>query len=171
MKKRIVFSLALFCCTMIWGQNFTQTVRGRVIDTDTQLPIMGASIIVVDSDPLKGSVTDADGKFRLEKIPVGRINLPNHFADQNAVLGSTSILDSNLLATSDFYTGAFPAEFGNAISGIYDIRLRNGNNEKGGRHSWRRPNRNRPESGRAIEKRLRWVIYGQLSLFHHRYIE
>ena len=33
-------------------------------------------------------------------------------------------------STSDFYTGAFPAEFGNALSGVYDIRLRNGNNEK-----------------------------------------
>ncbi|MCB0551455.1 MAG: TonB-dependent receptor, partial [Phaeodactylibacter sp.] len=66
-------------------------------------------------------------QWRLEGVPITN---PNHFADQNAVLGATSALNANLLATSDFYTGAFPAEFGNALSGVYDIRLRNGNNEK-----------------------------------------
>lgn len=66
-------------------------------------------------------------QWRVEGIPITN---PNHFADQNAALGTTSILNSNLLATSDFYTGAFPAEFGNVISGIYDVKLRNGNNEK-----------------------------------------
>jgi hypothetical protein len=34
------------------------------------------------------------------------------------------------LANSDFYTGAFPAEFGNATSGVFDLRLRNGNSQK-----------------------------------------
>ncbi|MCO6479904.1 MAG: TonB-dependent receptor [Phaeodactylibacter sp.] len=66
-------------------------------------------------------------QWRLEGVPITN---PNHFADQNAVLGATSALNANLLATSDFYTGAFPAEYGNALSGVYDIRLRNGNNEK-----------------------------------------
>ena len=66
-------------------------------------------------------------QWRLEGVPITN---PNHFAGQNAVLGATSALNANLLATSDFYTGAFPAEFGNALSGVYDIRLRNGNNEQ-----------------------------------------
>ena len=66
-------------------------------------------------------------QWRLEGVPITN---PNHFADQNAVQGATSALNANLLATSDFYTGAFPAEFGNALSGVYDIRLRNGNNEQ-----------------------------------------
>lgn len=66
-------------------------------------------------------------QWRLEGIPITN---PNHFADQNLVLGSTSTLNANLLATSDFYTGAFPAEYGNAVSGVYDIKLRNGNSEK-----------------------------------------
>lgn len=63
-------------------------------------------------------------QWRLEGVP---INNPNHFADQNLVMGSTSTLNANLLATSDFYMGAFPAEYGNAVSGVYDIKLRNGN--------------------------------------------
>ena len=35
-----------------------------------------------------------------------------------------------MLTTSDFLTGAFPGEFGNAIAGVFDIRMKNGNNER-----------------------------------------
>lgn len=58
------------------------------------------------------------------------ITVPNHFGDQNNVSGGISALNNNLLATSDFHTGAFSAEFGNVLSGVYDVRLRNGNDEK-----------------------------------------
>lgn len=242
----VLILMSLF--TKLSAQNLTQTARGIVTDIDTQMPIIGAEIILQGSDPLVGTVTDEYGKFQLKEIPVGRVTFqlsylgyettlipnivvnagketilnltmqeaatelqevvikayqgngkptnamalvgarsismeemnrlatgfndpalitsnfagvtnsgtggndiivrgnspkymqwrlegipitnPNHFADQNAALGATSILNSNLLATSDFYTGAFPAEFGNVLSGIYDVRLRNGNNEK-----------------------------------------
>jgi hypothetical protein len=66
-------------------------------------------------------------QWRLEGV---HITNPNHFADQNAVSGVISALNNNLLATSDFYTGAFPAEFGDALSGVYDVKLRKGNNRK-----------------------------------------
>ncbi len=55
---------------------------------------------------------------------------PNHFGSQSGVGGGVSILNNNLLATSDFYTGAFSPEFGDALSGVYDLKLRAGNNEK-----------------------------------------
>lgn len=35
-----------------------------------------------------------------------------------------------MIGVSDFYTGAFPAEYGNALSGVFDIRMRNGNNQE-----------------------------------------
>ena len=35
-----------------------------------------------------------------------------------------------MLGSSDFYTGAFPAEYGNALSGVFDLNLRNGNNQE-----------------------------------------
>ncbi len=66
-------------------------------------------------------------QWRLEGIQIAN---PNHFADQSAVGGSISTLNNNLLATSDFYTGAFSAEFGDVLSGVYDVKLRQGNNEK-----------------------------------------
>lgn len=66
-------------------------------------------------------------QWRLEGI---EITNPNHFADQNGVSGGISTLNNNLLSTSDFYTGAFSPEYGDVLSGVYDVRLRSGNNEK-----------------------------------------
>jgi CarboxypepD_reg-like domain len=55
---------------------------------------------------------------------------PNHFGGDGATGGGISMIASPVLANSDFYTSAFPAEFGNATSGVFDIRFRRGNNEK-----------------------------------------
>ena len=55
---------------------------------------------------------------------------PNHFGAMGGTGGPIGMLNNNQLANSDFYTGAFPAEFGNATSGVFDLRLRNGNNQK-----------------------------------------
>ena len=66
-------------------------------------------------------------QWRLEGL---EIENPTHFGDQNSIKGGISALNNNLLATSDFYTGAFSPEYGNVLSGVYDIKLRAGNNEK-----------------------------------------
>lgn len=52
-----------------------QTVRGTVYDNDTKLPLIGATVVISGSDPLIGTTTDVDGCFRLENIPVGRIDI------------------------------------------------------------------------------------------------
>lgn len=66
-------------------------------------------------------------QWRLEGV---EIPSPNHFSEEGFTSGAVSILSSDLLTTSDFYTGAFPAEFGNALSGVFDLRLRNGNSRE-----------------------------------------
>ena len=53
---------------------------------------------------------------------------PNHFGAMSGTGGPIGMINTNLLANSDFLTGTFPAEFGNATSGVFDLRLRNGNN-------------------------------------------
>jgi len=234
--------------SQIFSQNLSQTVRGTILDTDSRLPLIGVQVALLGSDYQKGTVTDAQGHFRLENVPIGRVDLqlsylgyehqtvpnivvnsgkevvlslemqesavkmnevtvsanehkgeafnemallsarsispeetnryaggfndpsrilsnfagitstqdgsndiivrgnspkyvqwrlegeqitnPNHFGDQSAVGGSVSMLNNNLLASSDFYTGAFSPEFGDVLSGVYDVRLRAGNNEK-----------------------------------------
>jgi len=250
MIRILIFVIAFTLTTnlSLFGQTPTQLIRGTVIDEDTQLPLIGATVSVLDSEPLIGTTSGVEGIFRLEKIPIGRVNLmvsyigyqdkfisnlevnsakeiildialvesvetlkevvvlastkkgtalnelaivsarsisaeqtsryaggfndpakitgnfagvtnsqdggndiiirgnspkyvgwrlegveitnPNHFGDPSSISGSTGALNNNLLSTSDFYTGAFPSEFGDALSGVYDVRMRKGNNEK-----------------------------------------
>lgn len=251
MKKH---SIQLFTLLLLLGLNtsaqneLTQTVRGTVKDAVTQMPLPGATVYFPDTEPVTGTITDANGVFRFEKVPIGRINLrvsyigynpvqllnlvlstgkelvleigleesvmqlegveiraemrkdqpinemalvsarsftieeteryagslgdpsrmaanfagvssasdqrndiiirgnspmgllwrlegveipnPNHFGSMGSTGGPVSILNNNVLTNSDFYTGAFPAEFGNALAGAFDLRMRNGNNEK-----------------------------------------
>ncbi|MFY0627460.1 MAG: TonB-dependent receptor [Reichenbachiella sp.] len=247
--KTISLATALaFISTFSYGQLLTQTVRGTIKDLDNQSPLIGATVIVLDSDPMIGTITDQKGSFSIKDVPVGRIALnlsylgytaktipnivvnsgkevvlelsmqesviklddivitaevekgkpindmaivsarsispeetyrypgtfndpsrivskfagvtttqdgsndiivrgnapkyvqwrlegiqitnPNHFADQGAAGGSISTLNNNLLSSSDFYTGAFTPEFGDALSAVYDVKMRAGNNEK-----------------------------------------
>ncbi|MBI4930275.1 MAG: TonB-dependent receptor [Bacteroidetes bacterium] len=231
-----------------FSQTLTQTIRGVVVDADSKSPIEQVGVKVLNIDTNIYSITDADGKFRLAKVPVGRhtikfsfigyediilqniiattgkevvlnvemhekllmgnevviiaekdktkanndlvtnsarnfqseeteryagsrgdpskmvaayagvatgndarndiivrgnsplgvlwrlegtdIPSPNHFSTQGATGGPVSILNNNLLGSSDFLTGAFPAEYGNKMSAVFDLKMRNGNNEK-----------------------------------------
>src|SRR3954470_9741060 len=61
-----------FFLNNISGQSYKQTVIGKVTDTDSKSPIPGANIVILNSDTITGTTTDANGKFRLENIPVGR---------------------------------------------------------------------------------------------------
>ena len=67
-------------------------------------------------------------KYLQWKIEGVEVPNPNHFANLSAFGGGgLTALSSNLLANSDFFTGAFPAEYNNALSGVFDIKMRNGN--------------------------------------------
>ncbi|MGY5254775.1 TonB-dependent receptor, partial [Sphingobacterium spiritivorum] len=67
-------------------------------------------------------------QWKLEDVEIPN---PNHFADISVLGGGLlSALSANVLANSDFFIGAFPAEYSNAVSGVFDMRLRNGNNER-----------------------------------------
>jgi hypothetical protein len=65
--------------------------------------------------------------WRMEGIEIPN---PNHFSSVGTSGGAISMLNANVLGNSDFYTGAFPAEFGNALSGVFDLSFRNGNTER-----------------------------------------
>lgn len=55
---------------------------------------------------------------------------PSHFAVSGSSGGPVSIINNKALANSDFFMSAFPAEYGNSVSGIFDLKLRNGNNRQ-----------------------------------------
>lgn len=249
MKKLISLAALIICFTIAANAQLTQTIRGTVTDKETTSELIGATIAVLNTTPLKGASTDISGRFRIEGVPVGRhtiritysgykevvipdvivnsakevvLNItmeeeiletsevvvnaksnpgatnnelvtvsgrsftidqtqryagglgdpsrmatnfagvagggndqrndivirgnsplgllwrlegvdipnPNHFGNQGANGGPVSILNNNTLSNSDFITGAFPAEYGNSLSGVFDLKMRNGNNEK-----------------------------------------
>lgn len=248
---RIFYTIlfAFFFCIQLYAQeDFTQSIRGTVLDAVTKSSLPGATIIILGSNPAKGTTSENDGSFLMEEIPLGRVSLqisyigyksreygnlmlsagrelvldieleekvfmgeevvilseepkdetinklamisgrsfsveetnhfagsfgdparmaqnfagvvsagdsrndivirgnspmgllwrmegidiynPNHFGALGTTGGPISILNNNLLTNSDFFTGAFPAEYGNALSGVFDLKMRNGNNRK-----------------------------------------
>jgi hypothetical protein len=65
--------------------------------------------------------------WRIEGLPSPS---PNHYAMLGTTSGPISALNTIALKTSDFYSGAFPAEYGNATSAVFDINFRTGNADK-----------------------------------------
>ncbi len=244
----ILIFVFIFGYSSFAQSKYKQTIRGCVVDNNFNAPLPGVYVMLVNSNPQTGTVTDSDGNFELENIPVGRRDLliscigyksvslrdiyvssgketvlkielteniirldevvikafsrkdlplnetalvsarsftvaetekyagtwgdparmvsnyagivaagdqrndiiirgnsplgllwrlegvdipnPNHYGTLGTTGGSISILNNNLLTNSDFYTGAFPAEYGNAISGVFDLKMRKGNNKK-----------------------------------------
>lgn len=59
---------------------------------------------------------------------------PNHFSSDGASGGTIGVLSPQVLSNSSFLTGAFPAQFGNALSAVYDISLRSGNIQRREHH-------------------------------------
>ncbi len=65
--------------------------------------------------------------WRVEGVDIPN---PNHFATTGSTGGPVAILNNKILANSDFFMSAFPAEYGNSVSAVFDVRLRNGNADK-----------------------------------------
>jgi hypothetical protein len=65
--------------------------------------------------------------WQLEGVEISN---PNHFGFMGATGGSVGMLNNNTLSNSDFITSAFAAEYGNAVSGVFDLKLREGNHDK-----------------------------------------
>lgn len=246
MKKYFLLFLVTFQ-TILFSQTLTQTIRGTVIDKQSQTPLPGAVIQILNSQPLLGTSTNEKGEFKIQNVPIGRWQLkiyaisykerfitvvlnsgkesvttveleesviqgeevvilaeedktqtnnkmstvsarvfsaeeaaryagsrndparmaanfagvsgandsrndiiirgnsplgilwrlngldipnPNHFGNAGSTGGPISILNNNTLDNSDFMTGAFAADYGNATSGVFDLKMRQGNNEK-----------------------------------------
>ena len=240
--------LCAFMLINLAGYSQTQVVKGKIIDAKAEYPLIGVTVTLVNSDPVVGAISDNNGNFRIEHVPVGRqffavqyvgykpvtmsnvlvtagkevvlsikmeesierleeivvtsegdkdlpnnelakvsartfsleevtrfsggrndvarlaasfagvsapddsrndivvrgnspigllwriegipIATTNHFATLGTTGGPVNALNTNLLRTSDFLTGAFPAEYGNANAAVFDVNFRNGNPDK-----------------------------------------
>lgn len=55
-----------------FGQNLTQVIRGSIEDADSKSPLIGANVVLLDTDPnggIKGVITDVNGNFRISDVP------------------------------------------------------------------------------------------------------
>jgi hypothetical protein len=246
MRTILLFLLTILLLPpSIKSQDFTQNIKGIVIDKDSRTPLPGATIVILGDGPPSGTTTALNGEFRIEGIKVGRYDIqfryigykdyiareilvtsgketvlqieleesveslkqveitassnksdpmnsmatvsarqvsmeeagryaggfddparlvtsyagvtyginsnaivirgnspkgllwqmegvpisnPNHFGDYITLGGGAlTALSSQTVGSADFFTGAFPAEYGNALSGVFDIKMRNGN--------------------------------------------
>ncbi|MBT6005591.1 MAG: carboxypeptidase-like regulatory domain-containing protein, partial [Prolixibacteraceae bacterium] len=72
----------------------TQTIRGQVVDKESQTTLPGANVVILNTVPLKATTTDINGNFRIDNIPVGRHNL------QVSYVGYISYLISEMQVTA-----------------------------------------------------------------------
>ncbi len=119
--------------TMVSGRSFSayevENYPGSISDISRAAvsfpgvvsPNDGQNHIIIRGNSPKGL------QWRLEGVEIPNLN---HFSDIGASGGGVNVISSHMLANSDFLTGAFPSEYGNALSGVFDLRLRTGNNEK-----------------------------------------
>lgn len=92
MKKLIPF-LFLISPYLLLAQG-TQTIRGKVIDKQSKFPIEGANVVLLSSEPVKATLTGAQGEFKFTEVPAGRHDL------KITLLGYHEGSISNLLLTS-----------------------------------------------------------------------
>ncbi len=248
MKTKLLLITFMLTLQFSFAQKLTQTIRGKVIDHASGMPLFAVNVFLLDSGPPMGSTTGVNGTFRIDNVPVGRQSLhlsyvgyksitvpniavtsakevvltiemeesinkldevkvvakekkseamnkmatlsmqsftveqasrfaggmddpsrlassyagvaagmgsnaivvrgnapkgllwslegveisnPNHFSDMVTFGGGgLTALSSLVLDKTDFLTAAFPAEYGNALSGVFDLRMRAGNNQK-----------------------------------------
>ncbi|MBP8034697.1 MAG: carboxypeptidase-like regulatory domain-containing protein, partial [Bacteroidia bacterium] len=68
-----IFSSLFF--QVVFSQELSQTIRGTVIDKQTQSPLPGAVVSILNTEPMKATTTDENGKFRFDNVLLGRKQL------------------------------------------------------------------------------------------------
>lgn len=118
--------------TSISARGFTVEETERFAGSRNDVSRMAANYagVMVNSDDRNDIVVRGNSPagllWRLEGIDIPS---PNHWAAFGSTGGPVSMLNNNLLANSDFLSGAFPAEYGNATASVFDLRMRTGNNQ------------------------------------------
>jgi len=77
MKNAAFFLLLLVFAPFqtLLGQQLVSSIRGTVTDAQSQQALIGATVMVLNSDPSIGTSTDAFGNYLLEKVPIGRLSI------------------------------------------------------------------------------------------------
>ncbi len=95
--KQLTLFISLFTFAFfqtIYAQSLTQNIRGQVVDAETRQALPGATVSLLDTDPIIGTTTDAEGGFILKDVPADRYIL------QVSFVGYTSFINPELLVNS-----------------------------------------------------------------------
>ncbi|NJO69078.1 MAG: carboxypeptidase-like regulatory domain-containing protein [Bacteroidetes bacterium] len=92
--KLPIIIMLVFIINSMHAQHLTQTIRGRIVDEDSKTPLIGVNVILIGSNPLRGTATDINGDFRLDLVALGRTDL------QIRYLGYEEKLIPNVLVSS-----------------------------------------------------------------------
>ena len=92
------FACFIILSGLLSAQNLTQTIRGKVVDQNTQEPLIGVLIEAYADSVKSGAITNSEGEFRLESMPVGRYTLNfSYLGYENAGVSRGSTRNYNLL--------------------------------------------------------------------------
>lgn len=101
MKKKWAILASIWLPLSLLAQPATQTIRGMVADVESKYPLIGVNILVAtDNGETKGTITDYDGKYVLEKVPVGRQSLEFSYIGYEKVLLSSIVVSSERKSSS-----------------------------------------------------------------------
>ena len=129
--KNFLFLISIFLLfNTITGQSLTQTLRGEIRDQISEVPIPGAKVVLQPSEPLIGTVSNLDGQFRLNAVPIGRYTVTvkmlgyQDFNLPNVVIGSGKevVLQISLSETTvEIATVEISAEGANKAEAINEL--------------------------------------------------
>jgi hypothetical protein len=69
--RYILLMLILAAPRILLSQSITQTLRGSIVDKQVRQPLVGATVVVLNTNPLLGASSDENGNFRIANVPVG----------------------------------------------------------------------------------------------------
>lgn len=120
MFEKGVIGLMLCCigfvCEKSWAQDvYTQTVTGIVLDASTKQPLPFANVMVVNSDPPLGAITDTTGRFVLRGVPIGRVAIQASFIGYDPVIVSEILVSTGRQAQVNIEMTESSSELGEVV--------------------------------------------------------
>jgi len=97
--------LFLLLSTSLFSQQITQTIKGKVIDQQSEFPLLGAEVVTQVNKQDYWAVCDENGEYRIENVPLGKINIQAHysgfntqsFTQLNLISGKEMVVNFSLL--------------------------------------------------------------------------
>ena len=111
-----------------FSQDETERYAGSIADP-SRMVVSFAGVQAtndLDNDIVVRGNSSVGVLWRLEGIDIPN---PNHFARRGSSGGAIGIFSVNMINNSDFIFGSPPAEYGNTLSSVFDMKFRKGNTE------------------------------------------